>query len=121
MKSAQCGAPFKPSATGTRGQAVEVRPLSGSAPRVAQKTSSNPKSGGTARKGCGNSRYAIGLSGALSSPIRAEDLEHLLSSPDQSGEPLARVRLGVDASLSSLAIKAPTVCSLLPALIFREV
>ena len=104
------------------GKRSEVRRVSGSAPCVAEETSSNPKSRGTTREGKRNGkRGGISLSGALLSPIRAEDLEHMLSSADQSSESLARVPLGADASLSSLAIKAPTVCSLLRAGIFREV
>jgi len=119
MKSAQNRRPFKPSATKTRRQASEVRPVSGSAPRIAEKTSSNPKSRGTTREGRRNRRRGgISLSAALRPPIRAEDLEQMLSSPDQSSESLARVPLAAGASLSSLAIKAPTVHSLLRVGIF---
>ena len=104
------------------GKRSEVRRVLGSAPCVAEETSSNPKSRGTTREGRRNRKRGggISLSGALLSPIRAEDLEHMLSSADQSSESLARVPLGADASLSSLAIKAPTVCTLLRAGIFRE-
>lgn len=73
-----------------------------------------PKLRGTPlRAGRDGRASTLDLSGALRAPMRAEDLESLLSSHHQSSEPDAHSDLIPDANLSSLASKAPSLCPLL--------
>ena len=69
--------------------------------------------GNPPRAGRDGRASALDLSGALRSPMRAEDLERLLFSHHQSSETDAHSDLIPDANLSSLASKAPSLCSLL--------
>jgi hypothetical protein len=83
------------------------------APGDRLKSSSTRELRGTpASPGRDRSIRAIDLSGALRSPMRADDLETMLSSQHQSSEPDAHPDPTTDASLFSLASKAPTLCSL---------
>jgi hypothetical protein len=77
-----------------------------------ESSSSRKLRGTPANPGRDRSIRAIDLSGALRSPMRADDLETMLSSHRQSSEPDAHPDPTTDASLFSLASKAPTLCSL---------
>lgn len=77
-------------ATGDRLKSSCIRKLRGT-----------PASPGRDRSIC-----AIDLSGALRSPMRADDVETLLSSQHQFSEPDAHLDLLVDANLSSMSSKA---------------